>query len=162
MIAPVVVLTWLFQTAVAFVSTVAFSIIFHTPRREWVCTGVTGAVGWLVYLVSLELGGGTVAASFFAAVALTWVSRVFSFARKAPVTVFLICGIFPLVPGAGIYYTGYHFFMSDNSLALSTGLETIKIAIAIALGIGIVLSLPRFLFTWHREKPTAAPPEGRR
>ena len=61
-------------------------------------------------------------------------------------TVFLITGIFPLVPGAGIYYTGYHLFMSDNSLALDKGLETIKIAVAIALGIGIVLSLPPFLF----------------
>jgi len=149
---PMLLLNWLFQTAVAFVSTVAFSIIFHTPRREWLCTGATGAVGWLVYLISLGLGMGTAGASFFAAVALTWVSRVFSFARRAPVTVFLICGIFPLVPGAGIYYTGYHFFMSDNSLALSTGLETIKIAVAIALGIGIVLSLPKFFFTWRREQ----------
>lgn len=148
---PILILYWAFQTLIAFVSTVAFSIIFHTPRREWLCTGTTGAVGWLVYLVSMHLGAGTVGASFFATVALTWFSRVFSFARKAPVTVFLICGIFPLVPGAGIYYTGYHFFMSDNSLALSTGLETIKIAIAIALGIGIVLSLPRFFFTWRRE-----------
>lgn len=151
MIPPIVILQWAFQTAVAFVSTVAFSIIFHTPRREWLCTGATGAIGWLVYLAAMGLDAGTVAASFFATVALTWVSRVFSFARKAPVTVFLICGIFPLVPGAGIYYTGYHFFMSDNSLAMSTGLETIKIAVSIALGIGIVLSLPRFLFTWRRE-----------
>lgn len=141
---------WLFQTAVAFVSTIAFGIIFHTPPREYGFVGITGGAGWLVYLVSMWLGAGTVAASFFATVTLTWISRVFSFARKEPVTVFLICGIFPLVPGAGIYYTGYHFFMSDNALALSKGLETIKIAIAIALGIGIVLSLPRFFFTFHR------------
>ena len=47
-----------------------------------------------------------------------------------------------MVPGAGIYYTGYHVFMSDNTLALAKGMETIKIAVAIALGIGIVLSLP--------------------
>ena len=66
-------------------------------------------------------------------------------------TVFLICGIFPIVPGAGIYYTGYHFFMRDNAMALTKGLETIKIAIAIALGIGIVLSLPQFFFTLRRK-----------
>ena len=94
-----------------------------------------------------------VAASFFATVALAWFSRVFAFWRRAPVTIFLITGIFPLVPGAGIYYTGYHLFMSDNSLALDKGLETIKIAIAIALGIGIVLSLPTFFFTLRRAAP---------
>lgn len=145
-------LNWLLQTAVAFVATIAFAVIFHTPRRQYVFTGITGGVGWLVYLVCLHFGMGVVIASFFATLALAWLSRVFSFARKEPVTVFLICGIFPLVPGAGIYYTGYHFFMSDNSLGLSKGLETIKIAIAIALGIGIVLSLPKFFFTLRRQK----------
>lgn len=91
-------------------------------------------------------------ASFFATLALAWLSRVFSFSRKAPVTVFLICGIFPLVPGAGIYYTGYYFFMGSNAQALDKGLETIKIAVAIALGIGIVLSMPQFFFTFKRKK----------
>ena len=145
-----VLLNWLFQTGVAFIATIAFAIIFHTPRKEYVFAGITGGAGWLVYLASMSFGADTVIASFFASVALAWLSRIFSFARREPVTIFLICGIFPIVPGAGIYYTGYHFFMSDNSLALSKGLETIKIAIAIALGIGIVLSLPRFFFTLRR------------
>lgn len=139
------------QTAVAFVSTIAFAIIFHTPRREWIFTGFTGGAGWLVYLVATDMGCGAVAASFLATIALTWLSRVFSFQRKAPVTVFLICGIFPLVPGAGIYYTGYNFFMGSNAQALDKGLETIKIAVAIALGIGIVLSLPQALFSFKRK-----------
>lgn len=139
------------QTVVAFISTIAFAIIFHTPRREWLFTGLTGGAGWLVYLLAVNLGSGVVAASFLATLALTWLSRIFSFSRKAPVTVFLICGIFPLVPGAGIYYTGYNFFMGSNSQALDKGLETIKIAVAIALGIGIVLSLPKFLFSFKRK-----------
>lgn len=147
-------LNWLLQTGVAFIATIAFAIIFHTPRRQYVFAGVVGGMGWLVYLISMHFGLGTVVASFFATVALAWLSRVFSFSRKEPVTIFLICGIFPIVPGAGIYYTGYHFFMSDNSAAMSKGLETIKIAIAIAFGIGIVLSLPRFFFTLKRSAST--------
>ena len=139
-------LYWLLQMGVAFLSTITFAIIFHTPRKEWLCCGFTGAVGWLVYVVCVHFGLDVATASFFATLALAWIARVFAFWRKAPVTVFLITGIFPLVPGAGIYYTGYHLFMSDNSLALDKGLETIKIAVAIALGIGIVLSLPPFLF----------------
>lgn len=152
---PSLLFNWALQTAVAFVATIAFAIIFHTPRKEYIWTGFTGAAGWLVYLVAMYAGCGVVAASFFATVALAWLSRIFSFRRKAPVTIFLICGIFPLVPGAGIYYTGYYFFMSDNALGLSKGLETIKIAIAIALGIGIVLSLPSILFSFRRTEHTA-------
>ncbi len=145
-------LNWLLQTGVAFVSTIAFAIIFHTPRREWLYAGLTGGAGWLLYLIASGMGGGVVFASFFATLALAWLSRVFSFSRKAPVTVFLICGIFPLVPGAGIYYTGYYFFMGSNAQALDKGLETIKIAVAIALSIGIVRTMPQFFFTFKRKK----------
>ena len=141
---------WALQTAVAFAATIAFAVIFHAPRKELLFTGFTGGAGWLVYMAATYFGSGVVAASFLATLALAWLSRVFSFSRKAPVTVFLICGIFPLVPGAGIYYTGYHFFMGQDALALEKGLETIKIAIAIALGTGIVLSLPPFLFAARR------------
>lgn len=143
-------LGWAFQTAVAFVSTIAFAIIFHTPRREYLFCGITGAIGWLGYIIGMHFEIGVVTASFFATVALAWASRSFAFLRKTPVTVFLITGIFPLVPGAGIYYTGYHFFMSDNTQGMLKGLETVKIAVAIALGIGIVLSLPAFFFTLRR------------
>lgn len=146
-----IALNWTIQTAVAFIATIAFGIIFHSPKSEYVFVGVTGAVGWLLYLVSGGLGAGVVMASFVGAVALTLLSRIFAVVRKMPVTEYLICGIFPLVPGAGIYYTGYYIFMGDNSQALSKGLETIKIAIAIAIGIGLALSLPRFLFSFWRK-----------
>ena len=38
-------LYWLLQMGVAFLSTITFAIIFHTPRKEWLCCGFTGAVG---------------------------------------------------------------------------------------------------------------------
>lgn len=87
-------------------------------------------------------------ASFVAVLALTTLARAFAVRRKTPVTIFLICGIFPLVPGAGIYYTAYHFIMNQNSLAVSKGMETIKIAVAIALGIVMSFSLPYSAFRW--------------
>ena len=151
---PEAVFDWAIQTAVAFVSTIAFAIIFHTPREQYVCAGLVGAFGWLIYIVYVYFTGDVVFASFFAALGLTYLARVFSFARKAPLPVFLIAGIFTVVPGAGIYYTGYHIFMNNNAEAMSKGVETIKIAIAIALGIGIVVSLPRFFFTLRRKGST--------
>ena len=151
---PEAVIDWAIQTAVAFVATIAFAIIFHTPREQYVCAGLVGAFSWLIYIVYVYFTGDVVFASFFAALGLTYLARVFSFARKAPLPVFLIAGIFPVVPGAGIYYTGYHIFMNNNVEAMSKGVETIKIAIAIALGIGIVVSLPRFFFTLRRKGST--------
>ncbi len=137
----------LLQTAVAFAATVAFALIFHAPKAQYIPAGLTGAFGWLIYTVFMHFLPNAAFASFFAALGLTYLARVFAFYRRCPVTVFLISGIFPIVPGAGIYYTGYHFFMNSNGAGAEMGLETIKIAIAIALGIGIVVSLPRGFFT---------------
>ena len=51
-------------------------------------------------------------------------------------------GIFPLVPGAGIYYTAYYFIQNDNLQMAATAAETVKIAAALAIGISLVLGLP--------------------
>jgi len=147
---PALCFEWLIQTTVAFVSTIAFAIIFHTPKKQYVFGGLVGAFGWLIYIIYVHFTGDPVFASFFAALGLTYLGRIFSFLRRAPLPLFVTSGIFPIVPGAGIYYTGFHIFMNDNAAALATGLETIKIAIAIALGIGIVISLPRFFFTFRK------------
>ena len=71
------------QTIVAFFATIGFSVIFHAPRRELLYTGLTGAVGWLVYLIATGAGCGVVSASFLATIALCWLSRIFSF-RSTP------------------------------------------------------------------------------
>ena len=57
-------------------------------------------------------------------------------------TIFLLPGIFPLVPGAGIYYTAYYFLQGEEVLFASKGAETFKVALALALGIALVCSLP--------------------
>ena len=43
---PEAVFDWAIQTAVAFVATIAFAIIFHTPREQYVCAGLVGAFSW--------------------------------------------------------------------------------------------------------------------
>ena len=57
-------------------------------------------------------------------------------------TIFLLPGIFPLVPGAGIYYTAYYFLQGEQELFASKGGETFKVALALALGIALICSLP--------------------
>lgn len=137
---------FILQFAVAFFATVSFAVLFHVPQKEYWCCGLVGAVGWLCYLLTDYFHHSVVLASFAAVLILTALSRVFAVWRRMPATVFLICGIFPLVPGAGIYYTVYYFIMGQNALALDKGVETFKIAVAIALGIVLVLSLPYSFF----------------
>jgi uncharacterized membrane protein YjjB (DUF3815 family) len=145
------------QFIVAFFATLSFSILFHVPKRQYLFCGFTGALGWLCYLLVQSYSGSVIWASFIAAVVLTLVSRALAVYRRMPVTVFLICGIFPLVPGAGIYYTAYYFIMNENTIAMARGMETLKIAAAISLGIVLMLSLPYSVFgrIKSRKKDTA-------
>ena len=88
------------------------------------------------------LGADSAAASLLAVIPLTLLTRVFAITLKLPVTVFLLSGIFPLVPGAGIYYTAYYFIQNEKALALAKGISTFKIAVALAIGISLVLCVP--------------------
>ena len=116
------------QFFIAGIGTLSFAILFACPRKSLPFCGLVGAVGWLIY----EL----------AVIPLTILTRVFAILLKTPVTVFLLSGIFPLVPGAGIYYTAYYFIQGNNALALSNGISTFKVAVALAVGISLVLSVP--------------------
>lgn len=136
----------LVQCAVSFAAVMAFAILFHAPRREWVPCGLTGMVGWVVYWLAVQGGISVVAASFCGTLGLALLSRVLAVVRRCPVTVFLTGGIFPLVPGAGIYYTVYAFITGNNAAAVFKGVETLKIAGVIALGIVLVLALPKGVF----------------
>ena len=61
-------------------------------------------------------------------------------------TIFLVSGIIPLVPGAGIYYTVYYMVTNQLAEASRRGMESVKVAFAIVLGIVFVVSIPRDVF----------------
>lgn len=67
-------------------------------------------------------------------------------------TVFLITGTLPAVPGAAIYRSVYYFLQNDSALATKNLLETIQIAGAIAMGIFTMDSLFRLVLAYDRKK----------
>ena len=136
------------------VASAAFSVFFHPPYKHVPFAGIVGGFGWLIYIVLTHFGMDAGFSSFFATIALTALSRFFAFHRKAPITVFLIPGIIPLVPGISIYQTGYYMFMSESQKAIQYAANTFSIAIAIALGMALTLSLPQVLFSFTRKKNT--------
>ena len=74
-------------------------------------------------------------ACFAATVVIVFCARLFAVWRKVPSNVFMISGIFPIVPGIGIYNTIYDIMIGDAAAAMSSGLETFKAVAAIVLGI---------------------------
>jgi uncharacterized membrane protein YjjB (DUF3815 family) len=142
----------LVQILVSFIATISFAVIFSVPRKEYIFCGLTGAIGWLSYLIFFTAIFSIVFATFFASIVITVVSRIFAVNRRLPVTIFLISGIFPLVPGAGLYYTAYWIFANEITLATVKGVETFSIALAIVFGIMLVFVIPQKIFLCGKNK----------
>ena len=136
---------WVIQLVAAFVGTVGFSALFGAPRRYYLYCGLAGMAGWAVYLL-VAMSHSVVGAAFFAALAVAAYSHVRAKICRCPVTVFLICGIIPLVPGGGIFWTAYYIVTEQLRMAAATGFVALKVTIAIAGGIILASGIINKLF----------------
>ena len=131
----------------AAVGTMAFALLFGVPKKYYIYCGGIGAAGWLVYKLMLTAANLSVAGSvFIATVVIMLLSRYAAVSEKCPATVFLITGIFPLVPGAQIYWATYYLVTDQLSQAFDSGFLAIKIMISIVLGIVVVFEIPYKFF----------------
>ncbi len=142
-------MTWILQTLAAAFGTLGFAVLFGAPVKHYVYCGLVGGIGWLVYLILRTHASATIA-TFVATVVVILLSRWFAVRRRCPATIFLISGIIPLVPGAGIYWAAYYTVTGQLSLAFERGFESVRIAVAIVLGIVFVFELPQELFSLGR------------
>ncbi|SEA30455.1 Uncharacterized membrane protein YjjB, DUF3815 family [Pseudobutyrivibrio sp. ACV-2] len=139
-------INFIIEFIVSMLATVAFAIVFSAPRKELFYCGISGALGWIFYSIISTLLGAPTLGNVVGSFVLTVFSRTLAAKRKNPVTVYLISGIFPLVPGAGIYYTSYYLIMNDMAHFSQYGLETIKTAGAIVMGIILGMAFPQSWF----------------
>ena len=139
------------QALAAFVGTLGFAILFGVPRKQYIPAGIVGVLGWLLYLVLFRVAGFSPAIStMVATVFIGIMARVFAVVERCPAAVFLICGIFCLVPGAGIFWCTYYLISSQIDLSSTAGFTAAKIVIAIVIGIILAMELPQRLFSGHR------------
>ena len=134
----------LIQFVAAFFGTIAFSVIFFVPREHYFGCGLIGGLGWLLYwCLTAHLGLSYLGGTFFAAAFVVLLSRICGVAVKCPATVFLSPGIFPLVPGVGIYWTVYSMIIGEMEHSSAYGRQTIGTAVAIVLAIIFIFEIPQ-------------------
>jgi uncharacterized membrane protein YjjB (DUF3815 family) len=139
----------------AMIGTIAFSVLFGVPREYYPYCGLIGGAGWAVYSLTEPLTSVGIA-SLLATMVVILLSRIAAVWKRCPVTVFLIAGIFPLVPGTYVYWTAYYLVTDQLWLAAEKGYTAVKIAVAIVLGIVFVFEIPQEaisrLVWWKKEK----------
>lgn len=142
----------------AFVGTITFSTLFHVPKKHYISCGMVGTLGWIVCDLTARISSPAIA-SFFGALVVVFSARMLTVRKKCPITMFLIPGIFPLVPGARVYYTVYYLVTDQMGLAAESGLDALKIAFGIVIGMVFIVAVPRQVFQpiyWKERKSRKA------
>lgn len=124
-----------------FIAVFSFSMLINSPKKYLIWAGIAGAAAGFIYIICVEAGWSAVTASFWSALAAGLISHIFARALKAPVTIFLIGGILPTVPGNGIYQIMNYVLQDDRSMASFYLMQTVEIAGAIALAIFVMDTL---------------------
>ena len=120
---------------------------------QYLTAGLIGAIGWCAYLALVRfLAVSPVISVILASVLICALSRFAAIDHKCPAQVFLLCGIFPLVPGAGIFWCTYYLVSGRLAESLSSGFGAAKVAVAIVLGIILTMELPQRLFSGRQRK----------
>ncbi len=133
------------QFIFSFISTVGFSILFNVPKKSIIYAGLTGGISWILYIYIDKLTSSIIFSLFIASTVVGILGEIFAIIDKKPVTIFIIPGIVPLVPGYGIYLSMVNLINRDFYGFAKTGTEAIFSSGAITIGIIFVSSLAKLL-----------------
>ena len=136
----------LVKVIAAFIGTMMFASIFNIALNELIFCGLTGGLGWCVYLMVYHWTENAVLSSFFATMFISILAQILARLRKNPITIYQIPGIFALVPGAEMYRIIYHVVNNQFSEATKSFYITAEIAGSIAIGMVLVSSGYKMLF----------------
>ena len=135
----------------AFVACFAYCFIVNLRGRLLFFAPLGASIGWLVYSLC-GLFAGDLLCYFLATVSVSIYAEIMARIDRVPATGFLLIGIFPMVPGGGIYYTMEYCINGDTGMFLETGLHTFGIAGCLALGVLTVTSVLHFYAAVRRSR----------
>jgi uncharacterized membrane protein YjjB (DUF3815 family) len=126
-------------------ATAGFAFLFNMRGVDLPLAAAGGALGWAV-AAPLQAAGFTQGTAYLvASVAIGFWSEIVAAIRRRPASIYIACGIIPLVPGGGMYYTMLEYVRGNNWNGLSTALATLLAAGAIAVGLAISSAVSRLV-----------------
>ena len=123
------------QCIFSFLGCMGFVILFNIHGKGKALCALGGALTWAVYLVALQTSGSELTAYFWAALFSSLYSETMARIRKVPALTYLVISIFPIIPGAGAYYTMNYAVRGEMELFAAKGMFTAAIAGVMAVGI---------------------------
>jgi uncharacterized membrane protein YjjB (DUF3815 family) len=140
------------QAIACFIGCFGFMILFNIHGYGGLLCVLGGTLTWMVYLIAFKLTGSDLAAYFWSSLFASIYSEVIARIRKFPAISYLVISIFPLIPGAGVYYTMNYAVRGLNEEFALQGLHTAAIAGLIAVGILLGSTAVRIYSTWNAQR----------
>ena len=134
------------------VGCLGFVIVFNIHGMGGLIYSLGGMLTWVVYLLSMELAGSELMGYFWGAVFASAYAEIVARIRKCPAISCLVISIFPLIPGAGVYYTMNYAVRGQMSLFANKGMYTAAIAGLMAVGILLISTTVRLFNTWKQQR----------
>jgi len=144
--------TPLFQLIACFFGCMGFVILFNIHGPGGLLCALGGTIAWGVYLLCLHSTGDDLTAYFWAAIAASLYSELMARIRKYPAISYLVISIFPLIPGASVYYTMTYAVRNEMEAFADKLMHTAAIAGAIAVGVILISTLFRMWTIWKRHR----------
>lgn len=137
-----------------FVGCIGFSVYFniHGPGIVVCCLG--GVLTWSAYLLALHLGVGVIYSNLLGGIVASVYAEIMARVRRFPAISYLVVSLFPLLPGAGVYYTMAYAVENNMTKFSAKGFETGAVAGALALGILLVSTAFRIWSNYRMKKRT--------
>ncbi len=126
-------------------ATAGFATMFNLRSRDVPLAAAGGALGWAV-AAPLQAATGSQATAYCAAAVVIGIwAELLAAIQKRPASVYIACGIIPLVPGGGMYYTMLEYVRGNSWNGLATAFSTLQAAGAIAVGLAVSGAASRLL-----------------
>ena len=138
--AEAVSLSPLIQNMGSFIGAVGFAIYFNIHGPGGLLCALGSVLAWSTYLITIHFTDNVIWANFTGAMVASLYAETMARIRKYPAISYLVVSIFPLIPGAGVYYTMTYAVQGQMDRFANNGMLTAAIAGAISLGILLVSS----------------------
>lgn len=140
------------EYVLCFVGCIGFSILFNIHDLGVIICALGATLVWVVFVITEQLTGSGIVGYFWGAVFASAYSEIMARIRKYPAITYLVISIFPLIPGAGVYYTMNHAVRGDMEAFAAQGMYTGAIAGIMAIGILMVSTTVRIYHVWRTRK----------
>lgn len=142
----------LLQAVSCFIGCFGFMILFNIHGYGGLFCVLGGTLTWMVYLIAFRFSGSDLTAYFWSSLFASVYSEVIARIRKFPAISYLVISIFPLIPGAGVYYTMNYAVRGMSKEFALQGLHTAAIAGVLAVGILLGSTTVRIYTTWNSQR----------